>query len=279
MFLTYCNAGKRDYSGQEYVSPYSRKAWEFQLVLNGSCTRVHREFNMTRETAVNAPTFCISGPDSIHGWRSRAKHKCTVLVFHFDDVDYTLKRLVARDGFLCVRFPSRTISSLRALYNRCMATKRQADDFSPMIYNIIASELTLFFLEFVPRAERSQGINYGANKVTEALAWYQTHLTSGPKIQQVANAVHLSPTHLRRLFHKVQGMPPQDALTRVQFDRAKELLLDMTASLEAVAASSGFSSASTFSRAFKTEFGLSPKAYRAAIAGCRQLAPEGLTVQ
>jgi transcriptional regulator GlxA family with amidase domain len=105
-------------------------------------------------------------------------------------------------------------------------------------------------------------MDFGKSKVIEALAWYNANLAFGPNIEEVAHAVHLSSTHLRRLFHKVWGTSPQAAFTHAQFERAKELMLDQVISLERIAEYSGFGSASAFSRAFKVEFGVSPKSYR-----------------
>ena len=208
------------------------------------------------------PIVSVSGPDSVHGWTARPKDTCSVLIFHFDDADYSLRHVIDRTGYRCVRFPAREIPRIRALFDRCILAQRSHDFFSPTIYHIVSLELTLFFLSLLPRTELASGKDYGENKVIEALAWYRVNLTLGPNIEEVAQAVHLSSTHLRRLFHKAQGTSPQEAFTHVQFERAKELMLDQGFSLERIAENAGFGSASAFSRAFKAEFGVSPKAYR-----------------
>jgi len=266
MFLVYCNDGKRNYAPKDpskhYVYPHSRKAWAFQFILKGSCIRVNRENNATREEPVVGPMLVVSGPDCVHGWSARPKETCSVLIFEFDEADYSLRHIVERAGYRCVKFPASDIPKLRAIYDRCIQAKKSRDFFSPTIYHIISLELALFFLALLPRTELDSGTDFGKTKVIEALAWYKANLTLGPNIEEVAHAVHLSSTHLRRLFHKERGMSPQEAFTHAQFERAKELMLDPSISIELIAENSGFGSASAFSRAFKTELGVSPKIYR-----------------
>ena len=196
-----------------------------------------------------------------------------MLVFHFDEVDYNLKQVIPRNGFQCVTFPAKEIPRLQALYKRCIEAKKNPGIFSLMVFSVVSIELALFFLKLVPRTSLVIGTDYEAKKVVEALAWYQANLISSPTIEEVARAVHVSSTHLRRLFHKVQGMSPQKAFTHVQFERAKEVMLDSSVSLERIAENSGFGSASSFSRAFKLEFDVPPKIYRLKMLAERQTPP------
>lgn len=262
MFLVYCNDGEREYYGKHYVHPHMRKSWEFQFLVKGKCTRLIRSENVTRAETLAAPAIVVSGPDSVHGWSAKEGEKCSILTFHFDEADYTLRQVVGREGSRSARVPARELSQVRALYVRCQKAKLERGAASFLTYNIVALELTAFFLRLVPSSDAACGTDFGAQKVIEALAWYEANLALGPTINEVAQAVNLSPTHLRRLFHRARGMSPQDAFSNVQFERAKELMLDPSVSLEGIAESSGFGSASAFSRAFKGEFGSSPKIYR-----------------
>jgi AraC family transcriptional regulator len=149
-----------------------------------------------------------------------------------------------------------------ALHARCLKAKITPSYFSLTVYHIVSLELALFFGGLIPRSDLAARTDFGENKVREALAWYQANMMLGPNIETVADAVHVSSTHLRRLFHQVRNMSPQVAFTQLQFERAKELMLDKAALLERIAESSGFGSASSFSRAFKNAFGSSPQVYR-----------------
>ncbi len=232
-----------------------------------------REDATLRERRLHGPVFTVAGPGCVHGWGGRKADVCHVMAFHFDEADYTLRSVIGKTGYRCFRMAPGDLSAFQVLYERCNEVRkspgfdspearRRAGVFAPLIYGIVACELTLYAVRHMPRAEFGPTPDFGTNKVAEAIAWYEANLSTGPNIQDVAHAVHLSPTHLRRLFHKVRGMSPQMAFTQVQFDRTKWLLRSLAMPLERVAESAGFSSASAFSRSFKKEFGVSPKVYR-----------------
>lgn len=275
MFLLYRNQGERRY-GLKSMAAHPRKAWAFQFILEGSCSLTVTEDNTTVEHRLTGPTLSLAGPACVHGWFGRPKDFCKVMVLHFDEADYSLRAAIGQNGHRLVRFPAEDIPFLQSLYTRCddvrktigtspPEAKKRAGLFAPLIYGIVATELTLYFLRHLPRAGLSPAPDFGESKVSQALAWYESNLATGPNIADVAHAVHLSPTHLRRLFHKIRDMSPQAALTRVQFERAKWLMRDLSMPLERVSENSGFGSASAFSRAFKSEFGISPKVYRASL--------------
>jgi transcriptional regulator GlxA family with amidase domain len=118
------------------------------------------------------------------------------------------------------------------------------------------------FLHHLPRSELGLARDFGARKVAEALAWFGANLKSCPNVADVSRAVHVSTTHLRRLFHKAKGVSPQSALTRVRLEHSKWLLVNSTMSIDEVARLSGYGDVSTFTRCFKQEFGVSPGAHR-----------------
>lgn len=279
MLLVYCNDGKRTYASthpsKHYVFPHTRKDWAFHFILSGHCVRVNRENNVTKEEPLTGPVVSVSGPDCVHGWSAKPEDSCNVLIFHFDDAAYDLRQVIPRASYRTVPFPAAEIPRLRTLFERCIQTRRKNEPLASMVYDIVSLELTVFFLSLLPRTEISGGVDFGESKVMEALAWYKANLSRGPRIEEVAHAVHVSATHLRRLFHRVWQMSPQEAFTDAQFERARELMLDHVISLERIAESSGFGSASAFSRAFKTEFGKSPKAYRADLQAHQRRPPAG----
>jgi len=222
---------------------------------------------------LTGPALSITGPDCVHGWGGKPEDACKAMIFHFDEVDLAVRTIIGATGHRVVRFSAAELPALQELYNRCakarraigttpLEVKKRAGFFEPLIYSIVAMELALFFLKHTPKTELGAAPNFGESKVTEALAWYEANLVRSPNIADIASFIHLSPTHLRRLFHKIRGMSPQTAFKQVQFNRVKWLMRDPAMTIEQIGESAGFGSASAFSRAFKIEFGMSPKAYR-----------------
>lgn len=80
----------------------------------------------------------------------------------------------------------------------------------------------------------------------------------------VARAVHVSPSHLRRLFRQVRGENPLKTFTQMRLQRVMELLSETPEKLEVVAARCGFSSAADLCRVFRRVHHASPHQWRKA---------------
>jgi AraC-like DNA-binding protein len=297
MFLLYRSQGERRF-GLRPHAPHVRKAWAFQVIMDGTCSLLVRENKVTHEERITGPVFSIIGPDVAHSWGGKKTDICHVMVLHFDEAYPILCSLIGEDGRRFIRISKSDLPTLQALYDQCNEARRtpgfasekthewykesvfsggsktkglppsmlleartKTAYFAPLIYAIVAAELTLFFLKHISSGELGPAPDFAENKVAQAMAWYQANLASQPNIKDVAHAVYLSATHLRRLFHKVRGMSPQEAFTRAQFERVKWLMRD-SIPFERIAEICGFGSASAFSRAFKMTFGVSPREYR-----------------
>lgn len=71
-----------------------------------------------------------------------------------------------------------------------------------------------------------------------------------------------STSHVRHVFKKVTNQTPQQYLTVVRMNRAKELLLISTLSIEEIGTSVGISNVSYFIQSFKKYYGYTPKQYQ-----------------
>jgi AraC family transcriptional regulator len=81
-------------------------------------------------------------------------------------------------------------------------------------------------------------------------------------MEEVAAAVHVSPSHLRRLFVTVLRQSPRTVFGNAQIEIAMRLLAGSDLKIESVAAEAGFASARDFSRVFSTRKGCSPSDWR-----------------
>jgi AraC-like DNA-binding protein len=82
------------------------------------------------------------------------------------------------------------------------------------------------------------------------------------RINEVAEAVALSPYHFIRVFRAVFGETPYQVRLAARIDRAKQLLLLADSSVTDICADVGFASLGTFSHQFTRRVGLSPTQYR-----------------
>jgi AraC family transcriptional regulator len=78
----------------------------------------------------------------------------------------------------------------------------------------------------------------------------------------LARAAGLSPYHFLRTFERLTGLTPHQYVRRARLREAAMRLLTESGKVLDVALDCGFRDVSNFNRAFRTEFGVSPRAFR-----------------
>jgi two-component system response regulator YesN len=96
----------------------------------------------------------------------------------------------------------------------------------------------------------------------QAKLWIREHLHEDASLNGLAQHLHLSPKYLSSRFKQVTGENFADFLTRVRFERARELLLVDERKVGEVAEAVGFGDANYFSIAFKRNTGFTPTEFR-----------------
>ncbi|HEV8244249.1 MAG TPA: AraC family transcriptional regulator, partial [Polyangiaceae bacterium] len=194
------------------------------------------------------------------GWTGDGEHPSEVAVFHCQSVPEPLASLPG--GWLRVALDAAEVDSLRR-----MATELEPEVWSPTLKGELhvsraVAQLCLIALKGTPNRPLLEGGARQRAIVQAATIWYGEHLSAGPTLEQIARAVHVSTSHLRRLFHRVRRRSPRRVLDDVRFERARALLADSELSLEAIAEACGYSDASALSRGFRRRRGKPPGAWR-----------------
>lgn len=100
--------------------------------------------------------------------------------------------------------------------------------------------------------------------VTKAIAYIRQHYAEEINVNLLAEEMHISRNHLRRLFLRDLGITPKEQITRCRMDVAATLIeTSSDSSLSRVASMVGYPSYSQFIQAFRHVYGCSPKEYRA----------------
>jgi len=107
----------------------------------------------------------------------------------------------------------------------------------------------------------------GTEKASEYLGQLQTyiedHLAQDISPYDIAQALHISHSHLCRIVKQAYRLTPTELVNRSRLSLAEELLLYMpTLSVAEIASRIGFSDGSYFIRLFKKENGITPKQFR-----------------
>jgi AraC-like DNA-binding protein len=99
-------------------------------------------------------------------------------------------------------------------------------------------------------------------RVTRVVRRIERHPDSGLALGSLAQEAGLSPYHFLRAFQSVTGITPHQYVRRARLRAAATRLTIEGAKVLDVALDSGFGDLSAFNRAFRWEFGVSPRAYR-----------------
>ncbi len=91
--------------------------------------------------------------------------------------------------------------------------------------------------------------------------WIEAHLDQPIRLDDIAQAIGLSPYHLHRMFRATRGMPLHGWITNYRIARAKSLLAGPMPVVD-IAFACGFSRQSHFARVFKAHTTCTPGTYR-----------------
>ncbi|WP_136246870.1 GlxA family transcriptional regulator [Halomonas borealis] len=99
-------------------------------------------------------------------------------------------------------------------------------------------------------------------RLVDAVALMESHLETPLALSEVARRSGVSLRHLQRLFERELGSSPRGWYLALRLERARYLLEETDFEVLAVGLACGFTSSSSFSRAFRQHFGGSPREVR-----------------
>ncbi|WP_283674482.1 AraC family transcriptional regulator [Butyricicoccus sp. Marseille-Q5471] len=98
--------------------------------------------------------------------------------------------------------------------------------------------------------------------IQQAVKFIHNHLGEDLNLRRVAAEVHLSPSHLIRLFRAELHHSPHEYIVLMRMDRAKYLLKTTSMPIKAISAEVGYRTESSFTGAFTEKIGISPRRFR-----------------
>jgi AraC family transcriptional regulator len=203
----------------------------------------------------------IFPPHHLHGWHGE-RRQCSVVILQSGSVPRQLVEAVPPAGFFEQALTEAESGRVEALGRTLEPEFRDRNLLSELRFDRAIIDLTLLALGSVVSRSPSAHNRRMTEKVDTAIAWFRRHLREHPAMEDVAAAVHVSPSHLRRLFATVFKQSPRAVLGNTQIDIAMRLLAGSDLKIESIAAESGFASARDFSRVFSARKGCSPSDWR-----------------
>ena len=107
-------------------------------------------------------------------------------------------------------------------------------------------------------------------RITRAVRRIERSADTPLTLRALAGEAGLSPYHFLRTFEALTGVTPHQYLRRARLRQAAVHLATGQARIVDVAFDSGFGDISNFNRAFRAEFGVNPRRYRAQLAAGRR---------
>ena len=177
---------------------------------------------------------------------------------------WPLHRLVADKG---------TVSGLFGLLNQCNG--------DPPIQGLASAALDLLLQGMLRGFPAGPPADSFSPEIERSLALMRRRLGDetqrAPHLDELAAAARVSPGHLCRLFKRQFSLGPLELQRRLRLSAAAALLGRSNLSIKQVAAQSSFADEFHFSKAFKSYFGVSPKAWRSGARALRSPSADSLS--
>lgn len=104
--------------------------------------------------------------------------------------------------------------------------------------------------------------NINFHRVAEAIDYIRENFKSQPRLDEIAEKIHVSPYHFQRLFTDWAGTSPKKFLQYISVEHAKKMLKENQASLLETAVDTGLSGTSRLHDLFINIEGMTPGEYK-----------------
>lgn len=139
---------------------------------------------------------------------------------------------------------------------------RRSERYGPQMLNALMSTFFVLLLrryEGTARLPRRSDF-FWKHEFSAILTYIQSNFATAT-IKSVAQHFHYSDRQIGRIVHSCTGLTFADLMLKLRMDQAVKLLQQKDASVDAIALSVGYASASTFCRAFAKYYGCTPREY------------------
>jgi AraC family transcriptional regulator len=255
-----CTCGSLDRPFEEQHSRFS-----IAIVLEGTFRYRSESRRGVRNELMTPGSLFLGNPGQCFecGHEHGAGDRC--LSFQFEPEYF--ERLVADAGVAKAVFPVLRLPSERQLSP--LVTKASAKLAAPA-----GGAVALWEELGIQLATQVAHVAIGSRQATEAASpsavrgvaravrWIERHSDSELKLGELARVAGLSPYHFLRTFQQITGVTPHQYVRRIRLRFAAIRLATEPAKVLDVALDCGFGDVSNFNRAFREEFGASPRSYR-----------------
>jgi AraC-like DNA-binding protein len=209
--------------------------------------------------------YAVDGPTVLRQWPDEPMHYGPRGTWHELFVVYspTAVEMLAHRGYLPKDRPLWSIADTRGV-------QRQLDELSRLLSDrrLLADQIDRIdrcceqlILESLIGAAAAP-MQGSADRVAALRRFIESHWRDDHDFDELARKHRLSPTHFRRLWERLVGIPPHRFLHEERLRHACRALVQTDASVAEIARTHGFADPLYFSRRFRAFTGESATAYR-----------------
>lgn len=127
---------------------------------------------------------------------------------------------------------------------------------------LVSKYITNILTELITSAVKISPTRIHSEIIDEAISYITTNLNKPLSLNEISNAVSISPFYFTRLFKKETGYTPHGYIIETRISSAKFYLKSTTLPIKEICFNCGFSSESSFCTCFKKVVGLTPSEFR-----------------
>ena len=210
---------------------------------------------------VSERSLWVIRPGFVHGWHGNGG-ACGMLSFQVERVPLELSAFMRASDFLEYRLSPSEFDEIAGLETLLHPDFTNRDPVNELRFDraIIQMSLTLI-AGLTVNGGRIADMRV-AQTVHKAVEWLECHLTDQPSVRDMAAAVGVSSSYLRRFFKSRLNRQPHQVMMDIKMEVAARLLATTTLNQDAIAATAGFASVRAFTRAFCAHKQCSPGTWR-----------------
>jgi len=241
----------------EDVAVHWHNFFEFDFFMEGNASHILN----SQRYSIRKGTLVISSDTDYHGYAlTHSREKLRVYTAHFannllpPDMTQRLLHLSGRQ-FIC-----RSEEDIRVLQHEfevlshSILDSASEEDALTLAQNVF-TRIILLVDTFL---FHDTNVPLDREEVRPEIAYIDRYFRHPITLEEVAEAVGLSPCYFSRKFHQDHGVTFQTYLLEKRLRWARDLIADSSQSITQIAEEAGFNSRSYFFRRFKAFFGLSP---------------------
>jgi AraC family transcriptional regulator len=157
------------------------------------------------------------------------------------------------------KFPAQRVPPLRAMSR--LVARACAGLTKDIAWEELSVQLAAQTVRLATGSDTPSPTPSSIARVTQAVRSIEQNPSAAHTLAELASEARLSPYHFLRTFEQVTGVTPHQYILRARLREAAQRLSEPARILD-VALESGFGDLSNFNRTFRTEFGVSPRAWR-----------------